>query len=324
MKIISADQVNALLDYNGLADALAEAFSGDICAPVRHHHTIERAGGTDSTLLLMPAWTNFSETPLSSNGYMGVKIATVSPDNNQIGKPAVMAIYLLSDGTTGEPLALIDGQSLTLWRTATASALAGRYLAPKNAAHLVMIGAGKLAPHLIRAHASMHPITRVTVWNRNIEHANTLADSLSAEAFDVCVSDDRAAAIAEADIICAATISSVPLIEGPWLKPGTHVDLVGAFTPQLRESDDETIRRATLFVDTFGGALKEGGDIVQPLQSGLITRSDIVADLAMLCKGEHGGRRDQDEITLFKSTGASIEDFAAGCLVWNRFKKNAS
>ncbi|MEX3011221.1 ornithine cyclodeaminase family protein [Hoeflea sp. TYP-13] len=321
MKIISADQVDSLLDFPMLIDELARAFSGGVRAPVRHHHTVERPKGADSTMLLMPAWSDFAQDGFEGDGFMGVKIVTVSPDNNLVGKPAVMGVYLLSDGKTGEPLALIDGQKLTLWRTAAASALAGRYLARQGAASMAMIGAGKLAPYLIRAHAAVHPIRQVTLWNRNAENAEKLAMELAGEAFEVTVSEDRAAAIADADIVSAATITSQPLIEGAWLSPGTHLDLVGAFTPQLRESDDEAVRRSTLFVDTFGGALKEGGDIVQPLEAGLIDRSDVVADLAMLCKGEHAGRSDPDEITLFKSTGASLEDFAAGCLVWQRLAK---
>lgn len=319
MQVIGTDKVDTLLDHEALATALAEAFRGGVKAPTRHHHTIERPDGTDSGMLLMPAWTDFEQRGHSDNGYIGVKIATVSPDNNNIGQPAVMATYLLADGRTGEPLALIDGQALTLWRTATASALAGRYLAPVGTSTMTMIGAGKLAPHLIRAHAAMHPIETVYVWNRNHDHAKALAALLSDETFDTIATEDRAAAIAGSDLVSAATISADPLIEGIWLKPGTHIDLVGAYTPDMRESDDEAVRRAILFVDTFDGALTEGGDLVQPLESGLIARSDIAADLAMLCRGDHPGRTRDDQITLFKSTGAALEDFAAGCLVWKRF-----
>lgn len=319
MQIIGAQQVDALLDHEALAAALADAFRGGVKAPTRHHHTIERPDGTDSGMLLMPAWTDFNQRGHSDHGFIGVKIATVSPDNNQSGQPAVMATYLLADGRTGEPLALIDGQALTLWRTATASALAGRYLAPATTSTMTMIGAGKLAPHLIRAHAAMHPIQTVYVWNRNFDHARELATRLSNETFETVATQDRAAAIAGSDLVSAATISADPLIEGVWLKPGTHVDLVGAYTPEMRESDDETVRRSTLFVDTFDGALTEGGDLVQPLESGLIAGADIAADLAMLCRADHPGRTRDDEITLFKSTGAALEDFAAGCLVWKRF-----
>ena len=321
MKIISAAEVDALLTFPALIEALSSAFCGGVHAPVRHHHTIERTNGTDTTMLLMPAWTEFVGESASGGGFMGVKIVTVSPDNNLEGKPAVMGVYLLADGRTGEPLALIDGQKLTLWRTAAASALAGRYLAPEGASSMVMIGAGKLAPHLIRAHAAVHPIKSVSVWNRNPANAERLVQEMAGDPFEVSVCKDRAAAIANADIVSAATISAEPLIEGAWLSAGTHLDLVGAFTPAMRESDDEAVRRATLFVDTFGGALKEGGDVVQPLEAGVIERADVVADLAMLCTGKHPGRANNDEITLFKSTGASLEDFAAGSLVWQHYAR---
>ena len=324
MKIVSAQEVDTLLDFPALIDALRAAFIGGVEAPVRHHHTIERKEGSDSTMLLMPAWSDFATSDVAENGYTGVKIVSVSPDNNAIGLPAVMGVYLLSDGTSCAPLALIDGQKLTLWRTAAASALAAQYLAPENAERLVMIGAGKLAPYLVRAHASVRPIKAVTLWNRSRGNAEKLAEELAGDGFEVSVADDRAAAIKEADIVSSATITAEPLVEGAWLSAGTHLDLVGAFTPALRESDDEAVRRSSLFVDTFEGALKEGGDLVQPIESGLIHRSDVVADLAMLCRGEHTGRISADEITLFKSTGASLEDFAAGCLVWQRLQVDQS
>ncbi|WP_419907458.1 ornithine cyclodeaminase family protein [Hoeflea sp.] len=321
MEIVSAQEVDALLDFPALIDALRKAFAGGVQAPVRHHHTIERKNGSDSTMLLMPAWSDFATSEVAGNGFAGVKIVSVSPDNNAIGLPAVMGVYLLSDGTTCAPLALIDGQKLTLWRTAAASALAAQYLAPDDAERLVMIGAGKLAPYLIRAHASVRPIKSVTLWNRSRDNAERLASELAGEDFEISVTDDRAAAIREADIVSSATITAEPLVEGTWLSASTHLDLVGAFTPALRESDDEAVRRSSLFVDTFEGALKEGGDLVQPLETGLIHRSDVVADLAMLCRGDHAGRIGPDEITLFKSTGASLEDFAAGCLVWQRMQQ---
>jgi ornithine cyclodeaminase len=321
MRFVSAEEVDRLLDYNSLADALAEGFRGGITAPPRHHHTIERASGTDSTMLLMPAWTDYSQADAANNGFMGVKVATVSPDNNALGKPAVMAVYLLADGVTGEPLALIDGQALTLWRTATASALAGRYLVRSGARRMAMLGAGKLAPHLVRAHAAMHDIAEVALWNRTPANAETLAGTLRSDGFSVTVAQECRQAVTDADIVSSATISSRPLVEGAWLKPGAHVDLVGAFTPQLRESDDEAVLRSSVFVDTYEGALAEAGDLVQPISAGLIGRSHVRADLAALCRGDHPGRTSEDEITLFKSCGASLEDFAAGCLVWKKLAR---
>lgn len=316
MQVIDADAVERSLTYPALIGALRTAFAEGVSAPTRHHHTMDRPDGAAGTLLIMPAWGDFTRRGTSKGGYLGVKIVTVNPDNNAAGKPAVMGTYYLADGETGEPLALIDGQALTAWRTACASALAASCLARKDARHLAMIGAGRLAPHLVRAHAAVRRLDRVTLWNRNREKAEAVAAELAGEPFAIAVASDREQAIREADIVSSATISAVPLVEGRWLRPGTHLDLVGAFTPKLRESDDEAVRRATLFVDTFDGALTEGGDLVQPLEAGVIARADVVADLAMLVRGEHPGRRSDDEITLFKSTGAALEDLAAGRLVY--------
>ncbi len=316
MNFISAVDVDRALTHRDLVEALRGTFAEGVAAPTRHHHTLERPDAADGTLLLMPAWTDFVARGTAAGGYLGVKIVTVNPDNNARGKPAVMGIYFLADGETGEPLALIDGQALTVWRTACASALAASYLARKDASRLAMIGAGKLAPHLIRAHASVRPVREVAIWNRSLEKARQLAAEFEGSGLSVHATEDREEAIRSADIISSATISDVPLIEGRWLPAGVHVDLVGAFTPKLRETDDEVVRRATLFVDTFDGALKEGGDLVQPIAAGIISRDDVKADLAMLARGQHPGRSSAEEITLFKSTGTALEDFSAGCLVY--------
>ena len=318
MEFISAEDVDQALTHRDLVDALRRTFAEGVVAPTRHHHAIERPDATGGTLLLMPAWTDFAARGSSAGGFLGVKIVTVNPDNNTRGKPAVTGIYFLADGETGEPLALIDGQALTVWRTACASALAASYLARRDASRMAMIGAGKLAPHLIRAHAAVRPIREVTIWNRNLDKARKLAAELDGSGLSVRATDDRESAVRSADIVSAATISQVPLIEGRWLQEGVHVDLVGAFTPKLRETDDEAVRRATLFVDTYDGALREGGDLVQPLQAGIISRDDVKADLAMLTRGDHPGRSSEREITLFKSTGTALEDFSAGCLVFER------
>ncbi|MFC6490882.1 ornithine cyclodeaminase family protein [Nitratireductor sp. GCM10026969] len=317
MITITANDVDNCLTYAGLVDTLREAFRAGAVQPVRHHHTIERAKGSASTLLLMPAWNDF--TSGEGDGHIGVKIAAVSPDNNAAGLPAVMGVYLLLDGTTGEPRALIDGQRLTLWRTACASGLATAYLARNDASRLLLVGAGALAPHLARAHASQRPIREVTIWNRTPANAEKVAETLRQEGMDVKVTDELDTAIGRADIVSCATLSTVPLVRGSLLRPGTHVDLVGAFSPTMRESDDETLSRASVFVDTRAGATKEAGDIVQGIASGALTADDIKADLFELTRGEHAGRQNADEITLFKSVGAAIEDLAAGIAVYRAF-----
>src|SRR6185436_12818018 len=244
------------------------------------------------------------------------KIVTVFPDNAKVAEPSVYGSYILMSGDTGEPLAVMDGTVLTAWRTACASALAASYLAREDAAHLVMIGAGALAPHLVRAHASVRPLKRVTLWNRTRGRAVQAAFALTVGGLEVEVADDLEAAVREADIVSCATLSAEPLVRGKWLKKGAHVDLVGAYTPKMREADDDAIKKARVYVDTRAGATKEGGDIVQPLKSGVLKKDGIRGDLFELCRGEAKGRTKASEITLFKSVGTAIEDLAAAMLVW--------
>jgi len=318
MRIVTADDLARLLTYEGLIDALADAFRSEISVPVRHHHTIPQSG-TDATLLLMPAWSDATGAQ-GGEHFIGCKIVTVFPDNAKAGWPSVYGQYLLLSGDTGEPLAMIDGRVLTAWRTACASALAARYLARTDASHLVMIGAGALAPHLVRAHASVRPIKHVTLWNRTKAKAVSLGFQLAEGGLTVDVTDRLEDAVRVADIVSCATLAGEPLVQGRWLKEGAHVDLVGGFTPKMREADDEAIRRARVFVDTRAGALKEAGDIVDPLQRGVLKEADVQADLFGLCRGTEKGRQSASEITLFKSVGTAIEDLGAAMLVWQRLK----
>ncbi|MBV8393686.1 MAG: ornithine cyclodeaminase family protein [Alphaproteobacteria bacterium] len=316
MKILSAAEVDRALDDLELIDRIDSLFRAGCEMPVRHHHPIKAPNGpgsADAMLLLMPAWRS------GAAGRIGVKLVTVFPDNGRRGLPAIYGQYLLLDGQTGAPLALLDGTVLTKRRTACASGLASRYLSRPDARSLVMIGTGALAPELIRVHAKVRPIERVTVWGRDPAKAEALAARLTTSLpaalgrpIAVQASADRRAAIAEADIVSCATLSRGPLVEGAWLRPGQHVDLVGAYTPEMRESDDAAVRRARVFVDTRAGALKEGGDIVQPLRAGAIVEADVVADLYELSRGEKAGRAgDAAALTLFKSVGAALEDLAA-------------
>ena len=316
MFMISADAVDRALSFEGLVETLRTAFREGAIQPARHHHTIERPDGAASTLLLMPAWTDFEAAGTSAGGHIGVKVVTVSPDNNEIAKPAVMGLYLLLDGKTGEPQALIDGQRLTQWRTACASALAASYLAREDASRLLVIGAGALAPFLARAHSAVRPIREVRIWNRTFANAEKVAATLCAEGMDAKAVNNLDRALGDADIVSSATIATLPLVKGALLKPGSHVDLVGGFAPGMRESDDDAIRRARVYVDTRTGATKEAGDIVQPLASGVLKAEDIVADLYELARGQKPGRGSADEITLFKSVGAALEDLAAGVEVF--------
>jgi len=312
LRVLGADEVNATLSYPPLIEALREAFRGDLAVPVRHHHTVPQPG-SDATLLVMPAWTTDGEP---GERFLGCKIVTVFPDNAAAGQPSLHGQYLLMSGATGAPLALIDARALTAWRTAAASALAATFLARADASHLVMVGAGTLAPHLVRAHAAVRPITRVTLWNRTHGHAVSLAFGLAVGGIEVEIAEDLEAAVRDADIVSCATLAAEPIVRGAWLKPGTHVDLVGGFTRKMREADDEAVRRARVYVDTRGGALKEAGDIVIPLRRKVIDKKQIVGDLAELCRGKAKSRTSDKQITLFKSVGTAIEDLAAAMLLW--------
>jgi len=317
---ISAADVDRALTFPGLVEVLRDAFRDGAVQPVRHHHAVERPGSAGSTLLLMPAWTDFKAAD-GKDGHIGVKIVTVSPDNNAIGKPAVMGLYLLLDGATGEPEALIDGQRLTQWRTASASALAASWLAREDASRLLVIGAGALSSFLAKAHSAVRPITTIRIWNRTPANAEKVAAALRAEGFAAEAASDLEAELGQADIVSSATISQTPLVKGALLKAGAHVDLVGGFTPDMREADDDAISRARVFVDTRAGATKEAGDIVQPLASGVLRQDRIVAELAELARGQKKGRESDAEITLFKSVGAALEDLAAGIAVYRALKR---
>jgi ornithine cyclodeaminase len=311
VRVITAADLAASLDYASLIERLREGFRAGCTVPVRHHHTIaSRGDSADATLLLMPAWRE--------DGAMGVKVASVFPGNAERGLPAVMASYLLIDGATGEPRALLDGGELTARRTASASALASGYLSRPDSRHLLMVGTGVLAPHLIRAHATARPINQVMVWGRTAEKARALAVKLNGPGLAVTAIDDLENGVRQADIISCATLARDPLIHGAWLHDGQHVDLVGGFTPAMREADDATVCRASLFVDTRAGALKEAGDLVDPLGRGVIAEDAVRGDLFDLARGDHRGRESDREITVFKSVGTALEDLAAAELAFER------
>lgn len=305
MRRLDATQVEAALPYGPLIEALRAGFRNGATVPLRSHHTVPTAGA-DATLLLMPAWTD--------GGAIGVKIVTVHPDNGTRGLPAIHGLYLLIDGATGVPQALLDGPMLTARRTAAASALAASYLAAQDAAHLLIVGTGVIAEQLAHAHAAARPIARVSVWGRTPAHAAALAAKLTAAGRDAAAVEDLEEAVRSADIVACATLASQPLIQGAWLRPGQHVDLVGGFTPTMREADDAAVTRARVFVDTRDGALKEAGDIVDPIRRGVIAETAVEADLYDLTRAVHPGRTAAADITFFKSVGTALEDLAAARL----------
>lgn len=310
MLVLDEAQTRAALPWEPLIEAIAAMFAGECVMPVRHHHDMEVPGEESATLLLMPAWV--------PGRYAGVKMVSVFPGNAGRSLPAIFGTYILSSAGTGEVLAAIDGGELTARRTAATSALAARYLARADAAELLVCGTGRLSLNLIQAHAAVRRLTRIRVWGRNREAAEKIAEEARVLGLPAEAAADLEAATRDADVISCATLSSEPLIRGEWLKAGAHLDLVGAFKPTMRETDDESIRRSLVFVDTRAGAIAEAGDIVQPLKSGLLRQEDIRAELSELVRGSRPGRTDDSAITLFKSVGAALEDLAGAILAYER------
>jgi ornithine cyclodeaminase len=310
MHVIDAETVHERLAYPGLIEALARAHRA---SPPWIERTLMQ--GPDhgvhqgEAFLVLPAWF--------PGRAMGVKMATVIPRNADAGRPTIHANYQLFDGDTGEPKANIDGTALTLRKTAADSALGSRLLSRTDSATLLMVGAGALAPHLIAAHQAARPsLRRVLVWNRTPHHRDSLVEALRAEEIDAEAIDSIADAIPQVDIICCATGTMEPLIKGDLLQPGQHLDLVGAFNPSMRESDNECVRRARLFVDFRASTVEAAGDLFHPITDGVIEESDVLADLFELCSGDHPGRRNEAEITLFKNGGgAHLDLFTAEHLV---------
>jgi ornithine cyclodeaminase/alanine dehydrogenase-like protein (mu-crystallin family) len=320
MLFFDAAAIDAALSYPTLVDVLEGYFRQGAISPPRHHHHVPLAGKPEATLLLMPAWQASAPGADTAGAYMGIKAVTVFPGNVAEGKPAVYGTYVLLDGQSGLPLAVMDATRLTTWRTGAASALAARRLARPDAHRMAMIGAGALAPMLIRAHASVRPLREVVIWNRSRPRAEALARELADTRLSISVTDDLETAVRNADIVSTATLSTEPLVRRAWLKPGAHVDCVGAFKANMRETDDDLVRSARIFVDTRAGAFGEAGDILLPIKDGVIDKSAVLGDLYDLARGTAPGRGSADEITMFKSVGASIEDLAAAVSVYDKRK----
>lgn len=299
---ISADFINEHTEYPILIEKLRFAFAQDqIIVPDRHHHNF--GNQENSTLLLMPAWQKEQD--------LGLKMVTVNPENTSLGIPSIQGIYILADASTGAPKAILDAKALTNKRTAATSALATSFLAKRDASALLMIGTGALAPELIKAHTSVRPIEKVLVWGRHFEHAKKIELNLKMNDIEIEAVRSIEDNINKADIVSAATFSYHPLIMGRYLTHGQHIDLVGSYKPDMREADDEVIKKSEIYVDTYRGATQESGDLVIPLRTGIINMNDIKSDLKNLCNNTNPGRTNEHQITLFKSVGYALEDLVA-------------
>ena len=310
---IDASFIENNTSFKELIRSLRLAFaSRNTIVPMRHHHEFPNPKvSEDSTLLIMPAWNPGKNA--------GVKIVTISPENGQFGLPSINGAYIYLDATKGYIKAILEAKSLTAKRTAAASALASSFLSKKSSSSLLMIGTGALSSNLIKAHISIRPIKTVYVWGRSYTKAVTICSEL--KEFDIKISPIRTIEekISEVDIISCATLSKTPLVLGEYLCPGQHLDLVGSYKKEMRESDDLAILKSKVYVDTFEGALKEAGDIVQPLNTGILEKKDIEADLFQLCIMNNLGRKSDKEITLFKSVGHALEDLAAAKYYFEKF-----
>lgn len=314
MQFFDADATRTALPFDRLIPALRERFAGGCEAPARHVHDIvnplgeagQDAAGRRVTSLIMPAWI--------PGKHYGVKIVNIAPGNARRGLPGLHATYLLFDARTGVPLAQMDGDVITARRTAAASALAGTYLAREQASHLVLVGAGRVARLLPAAWKTVRPIEHVTVWARRESEAQALAAQLQREGFSASATRDLASACAAADIVSCATMANEPVVRGSWLAPGAHLDLIGSFTPAMREADDACFEQSRVFVDT-DEALEKSGDLLVPMQHGVFSANEIRGTLTTLARGVATGRKSPGERTVFKSVGNALEDLAAAVLV---------
>lgn len=304
MQVFDAEQTRDGLPFGPLIEALRRQFAAGCEVPLRHSHVIAGTDGQPAgTVLLMPAWR--------PGGRLGIKTVNIFPGNAGLGKPGLHSVYTLFDANTGEPLAQMDGNQITSRRTVAASALAASYLARPEAARLLVVGAGRVARLVPEAMSAVRPsLADIEVWNHRAEGAEALAAEWRAAGLSARAVPDLEAAVRRADIVSCATLSTQALVRGAWLQAGAHLDLVGSFTPQMREADSECFRRAAVCVDT-AEALAKAGDVLQAVAEGAFDSTRLRGTLAELCRGQVAGRVAAGEITLFKSVGTALEDLAA-------------
>lgn len=306
MKIISAQQVHQNLNFDELIPLLRQSFSRPFSMPQRQVHALspEQSDNHDAFALL-PSW---------NEEVIGNKAFTYFPDNDaKHDLPGLFSKIMLFKRKTGEPLALVDGTSVTYWRTAAISALASQLLSKENSQHMMLFGTGNLASYLVKAHLSVRDLKTVTLWGRNSAKVNDLLGEFSALYPSVTfnASIDVDIEVANADIICCATGAKTPLFDGNLVSVGTHIDCLGNHMKDARECDTVTVTRARVFVDSLTNTLNEAGELLMPIAEGAFNKDDIVGELADMCKTPELLRKSDDEITLFKSVGTAISDLVA-------------
>ena len=307
MKIISAEQVHAALRYPDLIDALQQAYAGKFSMPPRQVFLLDDDSSNHDAFALLPSW---------NDALIGVKSFTYFPDNPRPEYESLYSKILLFDRQHGEPLALVDGTSVTFWRTAGISGLASRLLSRENSETLLLLGTGNLATYIIRAQCSVRPIKRVMVWGRTPANVEKVIEKMSAELTDVQfeAASELANACPQADIIVSATGSHEPLIHGDWVSPGTHTDFIGNHHATKRECDTALVVKSKLYADSRVNCFKEAGEVLVPISEGAITKDHVVGELTEMCAGSVALRESDDEVTLFKSIGMALSDLVgAGC-----------
>lgn len=316
MLILSRADLEGLLVPADVIDALESGFrlaaAGRCEVPARS----TLAGANDGVLLLMPAAIRAGAGGAPA---LGTKLVSVYPGNRARGSPTLHASYVLMDAATGRPEALLEGAFLTGLRTGATSALAARHLARPDASRVVCFGAGAQAAFQLACLAAVRPLRRVAVVGRDPGRAAAFVAAMRRRlGIEVESVGDPRAAVQQADLVTCATTSPTPVVAGADLRPGAHVDLVGAFRPTEREADTEAVRRARVVVDTYAGALAAAGDILLPMQEGAIAGEHVVAELAQVVTGMRPGRTRESEITLFKSVGWALEDLVTARLAVER------
>ncbi|WP_029039893.1 ornithine cyclodeaminase [Cucumibacter marinus] len=303
MEMIDARRVHELLDYKGLIPALETAHLGGM--PKQSDRLIYQEPnpeGQPDIFIILPAWQ-------PQEGILA-KLVTSFPNNKaRHNLPTVNSVYVFINADTGVTEAVIDGEAMIFRKTSSDSALGSKILSRPDAENMLMIGAGGLAPYLVEAHMAARPsIKSVKIWNRTAANAEALADTLSERGIAAHAVDDLDAAVSQADIISSATMAQTPHIKGKLLKPGAHIDLVGSFTPEMREADDDVLTRASIFVD-HRQTTTRSGEFLGPYERGIITPDDVKGDLFELCQGKVPGRQSADEITMMKNGGGSHIDY---------------
>lgn len=312
MQFFDQAAVAQALPYPDLIEALASGLQQAIESPARSVYT---PNGDSSAVLIMPAW--------KAHENMGVKLVSIWPGNSAKGKSAVSAVYVLISCEDGNPAAVLDGTELTLRRTAAAAALAARILARKNSRTLAILGTGSLSAPMAVAHASVMEFKTIVVWGRDGKKAQAVVDSLASQGITAEASHDLQATLARADVVSAASTATEPFIRSEWVRPGTHLGLIGAFTPAMAEAEPALMPRAQVFADNQEAILQKGGEVLQAIAQGLIAASDIQAELAGLCaQPQKAWRRSEESITVFKSVGFASLDLIAAEMVFKAARQS--